>query len=496
MVNSAYGIPGAQMAMPNIVIKKMLLIPTKERYQDVYNRSFTLGGNHATMAKLSNVLEQVGVGQNTVVSEAHLSKTIPEVISISPAALGVAKIPNGWGTQRLRFMLEVECIQDVTWSVYLQGYSEYHDPTLTGNIDPNMKFYINSITVVLRQYDPISRTYIGRPQSTFNVITDHFNNVTFSEVDDTRAMALLRPSDVVQNLNILEMYGAEQKPNIINASSRISSNNVHTSSRINNNPIHHFANTINSIIDAKNLANSTHNMADVYRLAQQNTVESKILNIPFIYALHLMTGKPTPSDFSLNNLLSIDVTVQNRITLVDHVNDMVIPTHNTMLDSAYTESTLQATAESVKAVNTAQVISSILTECMLATLDVSITNISGIPVIAVTNASTFIDGIDPLVYVNKARTKIEHVLIPKLTDNGYTLIDIYISANILGDTNISISLNRLSHVLFRFPTFADSLYIPVIADNITKDSLTDSYCNVIDMVNTMGNTNGNRHYYV
>ena len=158
-------------------------------------------------------------------------------------------------------MLEVECIQDVTWSVYLQGYSEYHDPTLSGNIDPNMRFYINSITVVLRQYDPISRTYIGRPQSTFNVITDHFNNVTYNEVDDTRAMALLGPSDVVQNLNILEMYGAEQKPNIINASSRISSNNVHTSSRINNNPIHHFANTINSIIDAKNLANGTHNMA-------------------------------------------------------------------------------------------------------------------------------------------------------------------------------------------------------------------------------------------
>lgn len=485
---STYGIPGTNMAMPDITIKRLLLIPTKEKYQDVYQRSFQLGGNYDTMNKLTSVLEQAGVNKNQNISESYLARNIPEIISIAPTAICMANIPNGWGTQRLRFMMEVECRSATNLSVYLQGYSEYHDPTLAGRVDPNMLFYINSITVVIKQFDPISHQTLVRPMSTFNLITDFTNQPRFNEVDDSQMMSLLRPTDVINNLHVLETYGYENRSNIANITGRINHNSVHTSSRVNNDPIHHFANTINSIVDAKNLANDVNNLQDIYRLAAQNTVESKIMSIPFMYALHMMTGKPTPSDFTLGVLTQIDPGVRTRITLVDQVNDLVLPTYNTFLDSTYTESTLQITAESVKAVNIAQVMSSILTECMLTTMDVSITNMSGQPVIITTNAQTFIDGIDPIVYTNKARAKIEHNLIPKITDNGYTLVDINISASILGDTNVAVSLNNQPHVLFRFPTFADSLYIPVIADSVTKDSLTESYSNVIDMVNVMGNS--------
>lgn len=488
-----YGIPGQNMAMPDVSIKRLLLIPTKERYQDVFQRSFQLGGNYNTLNKLTNVLEQAGVAKNTQVSEGYLAKNIPEIISINSTPIGVANIPNGWGTQRLRFMMEVECRSASTLSVYLQGYSEYHDPTLTKLVDPNMKFFINSITVVIKQFDPISGTYIVRPMSTFNVITDFTNQQRFTEVDDGGMLSLLRPSDVINQLHVLETYGFENNNNVANATGRISSNSVHTSNRANNSPISHFASTINSIVNAKSLGYESGNMQDVYRIAAQNTVESKIMTIPFIMALHVVTGKPIPSDFTLNVLNTIDPSINsnNKITLIDNVNDIVLPSYNTMLDSSHTESTLQATAESVKAVNLAQAMSSILTECMLVTMDVSITNMSGMPIVVTTNAQTFIEGVDPLLYINKARAKIEHEVIPKLTDSGYTLVEVHVHCNILGDTNIAISLNSNPSILFRFPTFADSLYIPVIADTVTKASLTDSYCNIIDAVNLMSSPSTN-----
>jgi len=467
----------------NIHIKKMLLIPTNHSYKDVYQRNFSLNIGYENMNKLEAVLANSGVGHNSNISEVTMAAGMPEIMGIDPHASNKVIVPNGWGTVRLRFMMEVESsFNGSIVSSYIQGYSEYYDPSLSGIIDPTMLFYINSITDITRMLDPVSGQYVSRSTGTYNVITDLVGGYRYEEIDGPdNGLKLMRPSDLIEDILYNDMYG----DNIVyNGAGNVASK-TNTSSRGNNNPVKYFTRTINSFIDAKNAAELSYDLSDVLRTASTITQEQHVMNNPFISTLSNLSKEIAPTTFSLALLSTIDPNTANAITLVDNSTELVQST-NTMLDTNDTADTYQSNIETTTATNISHSITSYMLENMLTTLDFSFTNKTGTNVVIISNADSFIDGIDITSYVNRVVTKIKTVLMPTITYNSQMIVECFVHSDVVGDNTVSISLNMQPNMIFRFPVFADSLYSPVVTNNSTRNTLADEFNNVLDITYKVG----------
>ena len=481
MYQAQYGEQPQALPQSGVIVKRLLLVATRKNYQDVYQRSYSLNANMGTLNKLEAVFNNAGVNNNATITDNMLAQYVPEIIGLSHNPIGIAQIPNGWHTQRVRFMLEVESNMNGTVLVsYIQGFSEFYDPSLSGHLDPNMKFFINSITNVVRMADPVSGVYKTLPKNTLNVVTDLAGGAKYEEIDSPHEdLKLLRPRDIVEDISALEMYNPDVD-SILNTTGIVGGTNE-TSDRANNDPMKYLTKTINSYIDSKNTSAMTSDPSDILKNAAGLLTETNLMSIPFIYALHSTTGEFTPTTFTLNIMQLIDPGIQAKTNLIDNVNDIIAPSYNTMLDSDHTADMLNPTVETIKASNVAQTISSIMLDCMLSSMDISFTNSSGQPVVVVSDTRSFIEGIDITSYVNKAVSRVKTILIPQITDGNQTIVEVFLHSDIVGDTNISISVNLQPPEVYRFPTFADSLYVPVIGNNQTKAGTVQDFANMFEL---------------
>jgi hypothetical protein len=127
--------------------------------------------------------------------------------------------------------------------------------------------------------------------------------------------------------------------------------------------------------------------------------------------------------------------------------------------------------------------------------DFSATNMTGTNIVIASNARSFIEGIDIARYLNKVESTISTILMPEITKNGLIDLEVFVHTELLTETTISVSLNGYPPVVFRFPTFADSLYVPVISDPTNKTLFSDDMGIVLDTVTTVSNgANSNIDY--
>lgn len=466
-----------------MIIKSMLVIPTRKEYQNVYQRSFKLNAGHNDINKLEMVFDHTGVSNNGKLTETMLARTMPEIMGLNPNTLGKADVPNGWQTQRLRFMMEIETpFNGNIKGIYLQGFSEYHDPSVTGRIDPRMYFYINSVTTVIKMVDPMNRVIV-RPFKTYNVITDLAGGGKYEEIDSfisgTTDLKLIRPTDVFEDIVVGDMYGDTEINNTVGSVG----NQPSTSDRGNNDPGKYFTKTLNSFVASRNTSNISYENADIYKDAAANVAEENIMGNEFVYALSKVTHSPSPTKFTLDNLLLIDPGMQNKITML--AGDNRIGYNDSVgLDTEFTSDTLQPTIENMTATTIAQSVSSNMVEHMLTSIDLSFTNKTGKDVVIITDVKSFIEGISIASYVNKLESKIESILMPEVTHNGMVQIEVYVHADLLGDTSVAISINNNPNVVVRFPTFADSLYSPVLTNSVEREGTSNDFRNILDAVIT------------
>ncbi len=477
--------------MNNLGIRmaRLILIPTRDSYQDVYQRPFTIKATHADLSRLEAYFETRGVNRNTPINNFDFSATLPDIMGIGAAPVGMANIPNGWGTRRLRFMLEVEApfggINSGTVIVsYIQGFSEYHDPSISNFVDPNMVFYINSITNVHRVLDPFGQWHV-QPFSTFNVVTDLAGGDRYEEISPINDLKLIRPKDIIENLNTLQLYG-DHNNMVINTTGSINGKS-NTSERTNNDPTMYFTKTLNSFVEARAGSNRADDESEVLRAAGYSLGEHALTNVPFISALAAITNSFTPTMFTLGTLEAMDPGLAANTMLVDNVNDLGLQNFSSILDTEHTSPMTQPTIETMIATTIAQTMTSIMSEALLSVMVLSISNTSGQPIVAVTDAKSFIEGIDVTFYVNKAVARIKNILIPEVTKGNMLQVEVHISANVLGDTTIAVSVNYAPMIPFRFPTYADSLYVPVITNNINKNGMIDDFASILEATRATGN---------
>lgn len=470
-----------------VEIKKMYLITTRG-YNDIYRRSYNLHTTPDTLTKLENLMNNPNAVTSTgELNELALANELPNIMTMSDRTSGNVAIANGWNTVRLAFIMEVDAIIDGSvLTSYIQGYSEYHDPSISGMIDPEVVFHINSINTVTKMVDPITGQWVSRPYKNFNIIKDSFGNSSYEEVVDTE-LKLIRPSDVMANIQNTIAFDNDLS-NVRNYTDNIVGS-VNTSSRGNNNPMKHFATTVNGYLIGKNLTAIGYNDdSDVYRMAGVQVSDASLSSVPFLTELYKLTGVPSPTTFTMNILSKMDMNIANKVTLIER-DDTIVKNNYTALDSENTEVTYKPTIESIIATNILHTLNDLLVENLLLEVALGCTNITGVPVTAVSNVKSFITGIDVTSYINKVVTNIEHMLMPTITRNGLLVVDFMVDSNILLDTTISISVNNQPPVLFRFPTFADSLYVPVITTEEHSGMISRDMGLVLDAVTTYNSTN-------
>jgi hypothetical protein len=473
---------GYQPQVNRININRLIMIPTRKIYDDIYQRSYTLDANTGTLMKLEAIFQNNQVRSNTLLDNTTVAQTVPEVIKLSGMPTGMATIANGWRTQRLLFLLEAEnIIGGVTHIIYVQGYTEYYDPTITGIIDPNMLFYINSITEVMR-VPKSNGGYDIIPRNTYNVITDEYTGNRHLEVGTMdNDLSLIRPKDVIETMMIESMYGSDTS-SIINTASNVVGN-VSVSAKAHNDPSKYFTNTVNAYLDAKSIVdtNST-DYESILRQASSLVAETGLFGekVGLIHAIHQITGDLRPTTFTLNILQMIDPMLSNKSTLIDNSRDFMNTAYLNPLDSDVTANQLQPIQENLKANTIAHAINAYMIENLLTSIDISFTNIGYEPTVVPSNATSFIEGIDKIGYVNRVIAKVRNILLPMISDSGQTIVEAAVHADLLGDTSVLISLNLNPGILFRFPTFADSLYVPVVTTAGNRASVVSDFGSIFD----------------
>ena len=101
-----------------------------------------------------------------------------------------------------------------------------------------------------------------------------------------------------------------------------------------------------------------------------------------------------------------------------------------------------------------------------------LTNETGQLVLIPTDGVSFIDGLAVEVMLDKVAKHIEVFAGPSLTDYGNTLITAFVRSSLIGDSTVGISVNGSPLTVFRFPAFADSLFVPVVTDAATRNDVT------------------------
>lgn len=470
-----------------LTITHLSMYTTRHDYKAPYQRTYSINATAGVVNKFQNIVQERGT--NTRLNPIAVSSLIPEITTISTLPTGQAGIVNGWDTERFRFIMVVEAntMNGTKRISFIQGFTEFSDATASGLIDPNMVFYINSVTNVQQTIDTVNNRILSVPTSTFNVITDMFGNARYQQVDPYSLPKLVRPRDIVENTMSLSSHDT-QAGRIVNASGTLGQNKPIASNRVNNDPLQYFSKLYNSFVQGKNatlgsaadIVEVLENTCDIHEI-----LEPSISAQPFFDAIHKITGEIVPSSFTMNILLALDPNVTNlppQIFYRDN-NGINMGPQNLpdLMDSSDTADTLNPTAENLKAVTICNSLNGMMLECLITRLSVSMTNSFGENAVIISDVNSFIPNVDLIMWTNKLRDRIENILFPNITDNGLTRVDVHAMTDVMKETTISISINGGPQYLYRFPTFADSLYTPVVTDTDNKDMLTEGFTTLAEV---------------
>lgn len=476
--------PAAQLS-----ISRLICVPTERAQPDMYQRSFSMGMTQGDTNELQTFFQRNGVANNANLSLAGVAGSLGHMVQLSATPTGTVGIPNGWGTERLLYMLSVEePSTDNTWYThYVQGYTDYNDSTMSGRIDPNVPFRINSITTVIRTRNMYTNQVESRVLETFNLVTTQSGGYTYeSQTMPGHESELIRPSDVINNLTAKATYS--DLPGVpVHVKSGSITNGGNVSRKSNNDALKYFANTVNAVISGKSMGVGYGAEVDVLTEANGLLMERYVTDNAFIAAIARLTGELEPSSFTLNNLLGVDPSVSSKLTLVAK-GELVRDVQNTqsVLDTDNAENLLNYSAESAVAQLVVNSLTATMADNLLTVLSGTVTNMQGTPITTVANINSFLEGVDITSYGNRVVNYINSVIMPQVTRNGLFIASIVFDCDVLGSTSVNVCIDNGPAITYRFPTYADSLYTPVLTDAGTKDVVVGDFELVADMVMGMG----------
>lgn len=168
----------------SMTILSVMLIPERGRSKQII-RPFNMVADYSSVSQLADRFANSSTLTIPSVAGTLGAGIRPDMDSLTPAP-----IHNGWGTSRYRWSIQVKVTPHLGAEqiLMIDGWTDYIDNTMSGIIDPNMRFYINSTSSV---------NLVQQAIAPLHCVTDSSLIFRMPERSDANAMVYLqRPSDI------------------------------------------------------------------------------------------------------------------------------------------------------------------------------------------------------------------------------------------------------------------------------------------------------------
>ena len=485
-------------------IVEFAIVPTRQYgYTDMVNRAFYANiTNDATNSILNEVIRRGEVNEN--------SSTTNNIIGVGARPISLAYINGGWRDKRYTFRLAVRCTpltstlynsRNTSYELILTGYSDPSSDFAIDNgggsytVDTNLTFHINNMRRLgLSGGDGTTIT---------SVVSSGVSTPSAFTQNDTINTSLA-PGEIVDSLkakDIAMMYNGtaiSNGSNPHNTTLSFSKNHFIGKGYLND--------MVNSIISGVNTTFETapaladtfgsHINGSIYGRAGTLMANQDIASDPFVMALSEYAGNifGTYGDpiFTLAILSQLDPTFStNRITYYTGDEHIRFASDN-IITASQTESLTGANIMHAVATELHNTIMSLMATKFLSNIELHMGNtyvFNGIggqfePWLEIPStldgrlragfsysAATVPDELAFRHLYGAVRGYFTTVIDPLLSAGGTRKYTAIVMADNVNDTTIVLNFEDQGDVVYRFPTFADMAFSPLVADGNTKEQM-------------------------
>jgi len=380
---------------------------------------------------------------------------------ISPTATPEKQltITNGWGERRLRFMMEVVYnthLGEGPKEVIL-GYTEFSGVSMNGHIDPNMRFYVNSImeTRATTNYGPMGAQTQQGVISGSHIIVDNAWGGIYNPIRDQN----MRPTDVYTAMTRLQLNGISQGD--IYDSRTMTNNTAIKSNRSNASAAEYVSKIFNGYTNAVRNAAFGSGESTIMDTARGLVMESPAPADPFLSAITQIRGDAALGNtFTLNDLKQLDPNVDKVAKLIVMSAQTQAITHHAGQTADWGGSNLQTTVATILS----QSIPAILMDVALTRIVFMTTNrvIGNLVQTTIMDAQGFSGG-DLSNQLAVFISRLESEVLRDISYNNTIDFAIEMHVDLIGETFIKVSLDNQPIIDFVTPSFCDALMAPVIS---------------------------------
>ena len=469
----------AQEVRTEVRVTKFVLVESK-RYKDMYIRPYEMHVDNQAINSVEQMVSdsmRVSRGTGDIRSSNAINGMVNNELAsiLTPSALtnGAANIQNGWNEKRLKFVLVVEIKRpgDRNSVVnYIQGYSEYLGVSRSDHLDPQMLLYPNSVIKLQKTHDPHTGRVNMYPVDTFNVVFDETGSAT-SSYD---SLKLARPSDVAIKVSDIKDMGED----IVSMSTVGSVDNVELVNKRTLLPTDHISKTLRASIDSTIQNGFLGSSEDTIETVVGNLTDPSLHNIDFFKTV--LNIRNREAGFTIDDLMFVDPNVKN-ITEV-YMGGILDTTTNmpVELTTEDTEDTHGTNLEVRLSLIVHEAVSTLLNESILNDIVMEVDNYAGTPSGEVLNAGSYLEGLDVPAYASMFLNNFISRAWNSISNNNNTIVKVLVSGMLESDTTVVITTDGRHPVTYRYPTFADSKFLPILMDNKGLDLITEDYASLMD----------------
>lgn len=455
------------MMMSRLDIKSMTITDTGT-YNNQYRRPYVA---EVTDSIFSNLYERVAEQKCSIDSSTFLGLG-GQIVKPSTQVQSDVAIPNGWNERRNKFVLHVETRSSngIVLFEIIQGYTEYVGASRqTGNVDDDMKFFINTITHVTPYNTQTPHGVVTKYRvvdASHLLFTHNYNETQSIYYNMQNAEERMRPEDVLTMMQRssfmpeLEQQGAydETTKNTVipvKASVGLSLPNTYAS----------------DILGSYQRSSGYYDMGagygDVINHAIRDASSQEVGLDPFLMRIREIKHQFT-SYFTLRDLEKIQPGVGALIQYRPFTQQDVATAHQAGQSGGWNDQSFGGRAAALLA----NAIPSMMLQCGVGFFDATFTNMNRVIGELRRDWTVSMAPPRPLVpdqviiqNVETLKARIISELLTDLSENNLIDLILRVSVNFIGDTIIEISIGNSIPDRYVQPTYANALTTSLISND-------------------------------
>lgn len=449
---------------------------------------------------------QPGVDAESLISETVRNRSVLDALESSLEASNVLRpvaevnkndlvhIPGGWGERRLRYSMIIDLdTANGSLRYILSGYTDQDDISHNGLLDPQMRFYINSVQVLKSMSSGSRRDY--RPRGSYQLISKDLPGADQAPYDSPRR-SLLSPNNVLYQIgSMMSHHQGQYKEASLIDSRNLSATGRNLVSRGHTLPGRYVADMVNGLVASiKQQDQRRDRRADIlpnYRSDDWHTLYGQAATLANMHGDSVKDSRndlfkifqqegilASDGSVSYSNLCGVAPNLEDLNTPVLRGDDFVLrEVSEETRDVAFGESDCRdwhgRDIYTVMASMLKSTISALMSESQLRRMTVVMTNqtISGHDDVVVRDAFAMFNNLDERSLVDIFVRRAICEVCPILSERGMRDYYVIINNELAGNCRISISFGDEPCQNFMGATYMDSLSSPLTTTR--PDALTE-----------------------